>query len=143
MTVSHILSSKGRSVATIDPNRTLAEAARLLSERRIGALVIIDGSQPVAGIISERDIVRALASRGATALEDPISQHMTREVVTCTGRSPIHDIMQLMTDKKFRHLPVVENGALAGIISIGDVVKHRLAEVEAEAQAIKDYIATA
>ncbi|EIM30566.1 CBS domain-containing protein [Microvirga lotononidis] len=143
MIVNRILSIKGRDVATIEPSRSLSEAARVLAERRIGALLIVDGHRPVVGIISERDIVRAVAAQGAKALDEPVSRFMTEKVVTCTGETSINDIMELMTQQKFRHIPVVEGGRLSGIISIGDVVKLRLEEVEAETQAIKEYIATA
>lgn len=143
MIVNHILSLKGRDVATIEPTRTLSEAAKVLAERRIGALLIVDGQRPVAGIISERDIVRAVATHGAKALEEPISRFMTEKVLTCTGETSVTHVMGLMTQQKFRHVPVVEGGRLVGIVSIGDVVKERLEEVEAEAEAIKEYIATA
>ncbi len=143
MIVDRILSLKGREVVTVDPGRTLAEAAKILSERRIGALLVSDGRQPVSGIVSERDIVRALAERGAQALDEPVSRFMTAKVVTCTGQTSVNDLMELMTQQKFRHVPVVEGGSLAGIISIGDVVKVRVEEIEAEAQAIREYIATA
>lgn len=143
MDVNRILSIKGRTVAAIEPSRTLGEAARMLSERKIGALLVSDGKRPVAGIISERDIVRAISSQGAACLEKPISGFMTEKVVTCTGQTSINDVMEVMTEGKFRHIPVVEKGEVVGIISIGDVVKQRVAEIEAEAQAIKDYIATA
>jgi CBS domain-containing protein len=143
MTVDHILRSKGRNVVTIEPSRTLSEAARLLSERKIGAVVVSDEFRPVFGILSERDIVRAVARRGPSALDEPVSSFMTEKVVTCTGHSAINDLMEMMTDGKFRHIPVVEGTELAGIVSIGDIVKHRLAEVEAETRAMRDYIATA
>ena len=143
MIVNKILELKGRDVVTIEPAQALSEAVKVLSERRIGALLIVDGQRPVSGIISERDIVRAVATQGAKALEEPVSRFMTEKVVTCTGQTSINDVMELMTKQKFRHIPVVEGGRLAGIISIGDVVKLRLEEVEAEAQAIKEYIATA
>ncbi|WP_262031114.1 CBS domain-containing protein [Microvirga sp. Mcv34] len=143
MIVNRILSIKGRDVATIEPSLSLSEAARVLADRRIGALLIVDAHRPVSGIISERDIVRAVATHGARALDEPVSRFMTERVVTCTGETSINDIMELMTQQKFRHIPVVEGGRLSGIISIGDVVKLRLEEVEAETQAIKDYIATA
>lgn len=143
MIVNRILSLKGRNVVSIEPNRSLGEAAKLLSERRIGALLVVDGSKPVSGIVSERDIVRAVASQGAGALDLPISQFMTQQVFTCTGETAINEVMELMTQQKFRHIPVVEGGSLVGIISIGDVVKLRLEEIEAETQAIKEYIATA
>lgn len=143
MIVNRILSLKGRNVVSIEPHRSLGEAVKLLSERRIGALLVVDGSKPVSGIVSERDIVRAVASQGPSALDQPISGFMTRNVITCTGETAINDVMELMTQQKFRHVPVVEGGSLVGIISIGDVVKLRLEEIEAETQAIKEYIATA
>ncbi|NIX76603.1 CBS domain-containing protein [Microvirga terricola] len=143
MDVDTILSIKGRRVATIEPSRTLAEAARALSDMKIGALLVSDGNHPVVGIISERDIVRAVAAHGSGALDQAISFFMTEKVVTCTGRTAVTAVMEAMTEGKFRHIPVLEHGEVAGIVSIGDVVKHRLAEIEAEAQAIKDYIATA
>jgi CBS domain-containing protein len=143
MIVNHILLLKGREVATIEPGRTLSEAAKVLAERRIGSLLIVDGHKPVSGIISERDIVRAVAGHGAAALEEPVSRFMTEKVLTCTGETSITDVMEMMTQQKFRHVPVVEGGRLVGIVSIGDVAKERLEEVEAEAEAIKEYIATA
>jgi CBS domain-containing protein len=143
MIVNRILSIKGRNVVSIKPDRTLGEAAKLLSEKRIGALLVCDDQQPVSGIVSERDIVRAISAHGAQALSEPVSQFMTEKVVTCTTKTQINDVMEIMTREKFRHVPVVENGSLVGIVSIGDVVKLRLEEIEAEAQAIKEYIATA
>ncbi len=143
MNVNQVLSLKGRSVVSIEGSQLLSQAARLLSERRIGALVVVDGRRPVAGIISERDIVRAIAIHGSQALDEPVSRFMTEDVVTCTGQTAINDVMELMTQQKFRHLPVIEEGQLVGIISIGDVVKQRVEEIEAESQAIKEYIATA
>jgi CBS domain-containing protein len=143
MTVEHILKDKGRDVVTMHPQQTLADAARTLFERRIGAVIIADESRPVAGILSERDIVRALARDGAAALDHPVSRHMTAKVVTCAGASAINEVMELMTQGKFRHVPVIEEGHLRGIVSIGDIVKHRLAEIEAEHQALREYIATA
>jgi CBS domain-containing protein len=115
----------------------------VLSERRIGALPVIDGKQPVSGIISERDIVRAVALHGPSALDEPVSRFMTSKVLTCTGQTPINDVMEMMTEQKIRHIPIVEEEKLVGIVSIGDVVKLRLEEVEGEAQAIREYIATA
>jgi CBS domain-containing protein len=143
MSVNRILSMKGHQVVSIPPDHTLGEAARMLSERRIGAVLVNDGTHPVSGIISERDIVRAVSTHGAASLDQPVSRFMTAKVVTCTSSTSINDLMVAMTNGKFRHVPVVEGGELVGIISIGDVVKHRLAEIEAEAQAIRDYIATA
>lgn len=143
MTVAKVLSTKGREVVTIAPERTLAEAAHTLAHKRIGAIVVTGDGGAVRGIISERDIVRALAVSGGAALDAPVSQHMTHEVVTCTERSDVPRVMEMMTTGKFRHVPVVEGGRLVGIVSIGDVVKHRLAEIEAESQALREYIATA
>jgi CBS domain-containing protein len=143
MVVEHILSGKGRTVVTVEPERTLGEVARLLSEKRIGAVVVSDADHAVLGIISERDIVKAIARQGAAALDDPVRPHMTAKVITCTGRSALSELMSLMTEGKFRHVPIVENGRLSGIVSIGDIVKHRLAEMEAEREALRDYIASA
>ncbi|WP_407528251.1 CBS domain-containing protein [Methylobacterium oryzisoli] len=143
MTVARILAQKGRTVVTVQPHRTLAEAAALLAEKGIGALVVSDAGSTVLGILSERDIIRAVARGGAAALEAPVSRHMTGRVVSCTRGTAIEEIMALMTDGRFRHVPVVEDGLLVGLVSIGDVVKHRIASVEAEQQALREYIATA
>jgi CBS domain-containing protein len=143
MTVRAILSRKGRDVATIAPTGTLTEAVRLLAQRRIGAVVVTGPDSRVAGILSERDIVRALSERGPAALDDNIAAVMTRKVMTCTEAETVAAIMERMTAGKFRHLPVVEQGRLAGIISIGDVVKSRLQEIEGETNALREYIATA
>jgi CBS domain-containing protein len=143
MTVRRILAAKGRNVVTITPDSKVSEAARLLTDRRLGALVVIDGAGAVAGIISERDIVHAIARRGAAALDEPVSGCMTRDVVTTVESATIQTLMTEMTDGRFRHLPVVDQGRLVGIVSIGDAVKHRLSEMEDEQQALRDYIATA
>jgi len=140
MTVSRILSTKGRDVVTIQPHRTLGEAAKLLGERRIGAVVVSGSDGAVHGILSERDIVRALGKAGASSLDDPVSRHMTAEVITCAPDTMIVDVMEDMTSGRFRHMPVVEGGRLTGIISIGDVVKHRLNEMQHETQALREYI---
>jgi CBS domain-containing protein len=143
MTVKAILASKGDSVVTIEPTASLAAAVKVLADRRIGALVIFGADRRVVGIVSERDIVRALAERGERALDEPVGQVMTRKVVTCTSAETIGVIMERMTARKFRHVPVVEDGQLVGIVSIGDVVKHRLHEIEHESAALRDYILTA
>ncbi len=140
MTVSRIIGDKGGEVVTAQPHRTIGEVARLLAERRIGAVVVTDGNGGIKGILSERDIVRAIATGGATALDDAVSRHMTAKVVTCGPSARIPDIMASMTAGKFRHMPVEEHGRLTGIISIGDVVKHRLAEIESERLALENYI---
>ncbi len=143
MTVARILAVKGRDVFTTQPHRTLQETARLLSDKGVGALVVTGADGAVLGIISERDIVRALADGGAAALDDSVSRHMTSDVFTATSGACINDIMERMTHSRFRHVPVVEDERLAGLISIGDVVKHRIAEIETEHRAMRDYIATA
>jgi CBS domain-containing protein len=143
MTVKTILSRKGREVVTIAPTANLSEAVKLLAERRIGAVVVTGAENHVAGILSERDIVRALGERGAAALGDNIAAVMTRKVTTCTETDTIADIMERMTTGKFRHVPVVEQGRLSGVISIGDVVKFRVEEIVRESDALREYIATA
>ncbi|WP_406853990.1 CBS domain-containing protein [Alsobacter sp. KACC 23698] len=139
MTVSRILTTKGREVVTIQPHRTLSEAARVLGERKIGAVVVTGADGQVLGILSERDIVRALV-RGPESLQDAVSAHMTAEVITCAPDMLIVDVMEEMTSGRFRHMPVVERGRLSGIISIGDVVKHRLTEMQHETEALREYI---
>jgi len=143
MTVSIILASKGREVVTIAPSASLASAVGLLVEKRIGAVLILGADRRVIGILSERDVVCALAERGAGALEEPVSQTMTRKVSTCNENESVFNIMERMTDGKSRHVPVVDQGQLVGIVSIGDVVKHRLHEMERDSAAMHDYILTA
>jgi len=141
MLVSHILKEKGRDVLAIPPEATLFEAARVLTLNRIGALLVRDPKGALKGIISERDIVRAIAEEGASALALTVSERMTKDVATCEQNDTIAEIMETMTRCRFRHMPVVEGGRVAGIVSIGDVVKIRIAETMREAQALKDYIA--
>ena len=143
MTVKAILEGKGGNVVTVEPTATLAAAAKLLAQHRIGALVVHGPDRRVGGIVSERDIVRVLAEQGAGALEQPVGQVMTRKVVTCRISDTVAALMEQMTAGKFRHLPVVEDGQLVGIISIGDVVKHRVQEIERESAALRDYIQSA
>ena len=143
MTVKAILSRKGGDVVTITPTAILSAAVKLLAERRIGALVVTGPDNRVAGVLSERDIVRVLSERGPAALDENVGAVMTRKVTTCTEADTIAVIMERMTSGKFRHLPVVEQGKLAGVISIGDVVKYRLEEIERESDALREYIATA
>ena len=143
MTVRAILDLKGRDVTTITPDKTLGDAASLLSQHKIGALVVTGADRRVTGILAERDIVKAVSAGGAAALEEKIAARMTREVITCGPQDTMAELMGHMTAGRFRHLPVVENGRLVGIISIGDVVKHRLAEMERESSALRDYIRTA
>jgi len=143
MTVRAILDLKGRDVTTITPDKTLGDAASLLSQHKIGALVGTGADRRVTGILSERDIVKAVSAGGAAALEEKIAARMIREVITCGPQDTMAELMGHMTAGRFRHLPVVENGRLVGIISIGDVGKHRLAEMERESSALRDYIRTA
>jgi CBS domain-containing protein len=143
MLASHILKEKGRSVIAIPPEATLLEAARLLTSNRIGALLVLTPEGSLAGIMSARDIVRALAEDGARALTHMVAARMTTNVATCEENDTVAEIMQTMTSCRFGHMPVVEKGRVVGIVSTGDVVKTRIAETVREAQAFKDYIATA
>jgi CBS domain-containing protein len=143
MTVKAIQSAKGGDVITIEPTTNLAAAVKLLAERRIGALVVTGADRRIVGIVSERDIVQELAAHGAASLDLPLTDVMTRKVMTCSVSDTISFVMERMTQGKFRHLPVVEQGRLIGIVSIGDVVKHRLQEMEREQTALRDYIQTA
>jgi CBS domain-containing protein len=142
MTVARIIKEKGRNVVTVAQNVTLADIATTLAEKRIGAVVVME-KDAIRGIVSERDIVRAVAKHGGEGLRMPVADWMTAKVTTCRPEDTINDVMQKMTTGRFRHLPVVENGKLAGIVSIGDVVKRRIEEVEREADQIREYIATA
>ena len=143
MKVKDILATKGADVVGIEPTATLQSAATLLAQKKIGAVVIRGAGGRLAGILSERDIVRAVAKQGAAALELPVGQAMTREVITCTEDDTCAEIMERMTSRKFRHLPVLRDNALVGLISIGDVVKQRVEEIERETDAMRDYIQTA
>jgi len=140
MTVAHILEEKGSHVHTVLPSASIAEAAKLLAEAGIGALLVLDDSGQIHGVLSERDIVKDLAEQGAAALDEPVESLMTRELYTTTPTSTIPSVMELMTSRRVRHLPVLEDGKLLGLISIGDVVKHRIAEAQQEAEALKSYI---
>jgi len=143
MTVKAIVSRKGRDVVTIEPSATLEAAIAKLAERRIGAVVVLGTDRRVIGILSERDIVRAFAELGADALTKRLAQVMTREVATCGEAETAVSIMERMTTGKFRHIPVVQKDRLVGIVSIGDIVKHRLWEMEQESAAMRDYIQSA
>lgn len=142
MNVARILKDKGRKVTVVAPDTTLEQAVQVLSEARVGALVVADADHPVAGILSERDVVRTLAAHGASVLDRPVSDFMTREVRTCTERDTVDFLMNEMTAHRFRHMPVVDGGQLVGIVSIGDVVKQRIASAELEAASMREYIAT-
>jgi len=143
MTVAAILKQKGRDVASVRPTATLSEVARLLSARRIGGVVVLDAAETLVGILTERDIVHAIARHDAAALEMSAAQLMTRTVTTAAPDTTVHEAMRLMTAGRFRHLPVMERGALAGIISIGDVVKARIQQQEHEVDSLKAYVAGA
>jgi CBS domain-containing protein len=143
MTVKSILSSKGNAVTTASPDRTLQDIAHTLADKKIGAIVVTDGEGAILGIVSERDLVRAVARGGPEALKDVVGAHMTRKVVTTTEDKTIVSVMEDMTRGRFRHMPVTAGGRLAGILSIGDIVKHRVEEMEKEHSALRDYIASA
>jgi CBS domain-containing protein len=142
MNVKAILAAKalGGDIISIEPTASLAAAAKLLSKHRIGAVVILGAGGRLAGILSERDIVRAIAVQGAAALDTPVGQSMTRNVTTCGEEDEIAALMERMTAGKFRHMPVMADGLPIGLISIGDVVKQRVDEIEHESQAMRDYI---
>ena len=142
MYVKDILRDKGDAVFTVAPEASVTELAKSLVRQRIGAAVVIDGEGGLVGVVSERDIVHCVAERGAAAVECKVSELMTKTVHTGTPETMIDEVMSLMTERRIRHLPVIEDGKLAGIISIGDVVKHRIASVEREANQLRDYIRT-
>jgi CBS domain-containing protein len=143
MSVKQILDVKGREVVTIRPDAAISEAVGLLAQHRIGAIVVTGVERRIAGILSERDVVRLLGAKGADALALPVSAAMTSKVQSCTETHTINQVMEIMTRGRFRHLPVEKDGRLDGIVSIGDVVKLRIEEVEREAEEIKQYIASA
>jgi CBS domain-containing protein len=143
MTVRKILSLKGPDVVTIAPDKRLLDAIALLTKHRIGALVVTANDRQVVGIISERDIVRLLSNTDNNRFENAVASAMTKDVKTCRPDDTIQHVMQVMTAGRFRHMPVVDGGKLSGVISIGDVVKLRLEEMERESEHLKQYIATA
>jgi CBS domain-containing protein len=144
MQVRHILQEKGRHVIAVAEVVTLCDAAKMLAEKRIGVVMVKNGDMPLAGILSERDVVRAVASDGIEALARPVSFYMTRNVATCTEADTVEDLMEMMTRGRFRHVPVMDSDkALCGLISIGDVVKSRIAETQSEANSLRDYISAA
>jgi CBS domain-containing protein len=142
MTVANILAAKGRDVVTIEPSASLAAATRLLAEKRIGAVLVLGADRHIIGILSERDIVRAIAERGADVLGEPLSVAMTRKVSTCNEADMVLNVMERMSAGKFRHMPVIDQGRPVGMISIGDVVKYRLEALERDSAAMRDYIST-
>ena len=142
MTVRAILDSKGHQIQGVEPEAKLAAAIKVLAERKIGAVLVMNKDR-VEGILSERDIVRVLGERGAAVLDEPVSEVMTRKVISCRQSDTVAAIMEMMTLGKFRHLPVVEDSMVVGLISIGDIVKWRVREFENEQEALRDYIKTA
>lgn len=142
MNVEAILKTKGREVISVKPGESVATAAETLHRRRIGAALVLDDDGAIRGVLSERDVVRGLAQHGGVVLGMKVADLMTADVLTCEPADTIDRIMQMMTEGRVRHLPVERNGKLVGVISIGDVVKHRLAEIESEAQRLREYIAT-
>ena len=142
MTVRAILDTKGHQIMSVPPDAAMSKAIKLLSERRIGAVLVMSQGR-IDGILSERDIVRVLGERGAAVLEEPVSAVMTRKVVNCRPNDTVSAIMEMMTLGKFRHLPVLDGERVVGLISIGDVVKWRVQEYENEQEALRTYIKTA
>lgn len=142
MNVAGILSVKGSKIVTAEADQTLRKTAAVLASHKIGAIVVTDEQNTVCGIFSERDLVRAIAEDGDRAMEEPLQTYMTKNVVTCAKNDTVAELMTRMTDGRFRHLPVLENDRLVGVISIGDVVKQRIAETELEVEAMRGYIAS-
>ena len=142
MTVRAILDSKGHQVESVEPDTKLSAAIRILASRKIGAVLVMNRGR-IEGILSERDIVRVLGERGAAVLDEPVSAVMTPKVVSCKQADTVAAIMEMMTLGKFRHLPVIEEGVVVGLISIGDIVKWRVREYEMEQEALREYIKTA
>jgi len=140
MNVETILKAKGSNVVTVAPSDTVKHALSVLEAHEIGAVVVSADRARVEGILSERDIVRVLGERGASVLDEPVSEVMTRKVVSCRQRDTVSAIMEMMTDGKFRHLPVLEGDRVVGLISIGDIVKWRVQEYENEQEALRQYI---
>ena len=142
MTIAAILSSKGGEVATVPAGTSVRDAVAMLRDRRIGALPVVDGGE-IVGIFSERDLVACICEHGADALDRPVDQGMSSPAVTVAGDTPILAALAVMTVQRIRHLPVVESGQIRGIVSIGDLVKHRIERIEAEAEALRTYIQSA
>ncbi|MFW8593220.1 CBS domain-containing protein [Cribrihabitans neustonicus] len=141
MLVQEILKSKaGTGVVTIGPAASVAEAARIMSENQIGTVVVSPDGEIAEGILSERDIVRELSKVGPACLDKPVSSYMTRKLITCTRQSSVDHVLQQMTEGRFRHMPVIEGGKLAGIVTLGDVVKAQLSQVAMEKDALQDMI---
>ena len=143
MRISDVLKGKGTQVVTVPPDTKVRQLLAVLTEHRIGAVVVSASGRSVDGIVSERDIVRAFAQHGAAAMSEPVTSIYTADVYTVTPETPLEEIMRIMTERRIRHMPVVVGGGLRGIISIGDVVKGRIDELETERAALTDYITNA
>ena len=142
MSIKAILNNKGADVIAIDGNQTVREALRVMARRQIGALVVAGGGDGCQGIFTERDVMRALAEGDAAILDDPLSRHMTPRPQSISSDTSVDEAMEIMTEKRFRHLPVMDDDMLCGIVSIGDLVNFRINQTELEAQALRDYIKT-
>lgn len=140
MHVRAIVEAKGGAVVTTRPEATIGDIARLLAERRIGAVIVLDDAGTIAGVISERDIVTGLAAHGARVVDMKVAELMTRDVILCLPDATIEEVMAMMTNRRIRHLPVVEQGKLMGIVSIGDAVKSRLDEAALEVESLRQYV---
>ncbi len=140
MTVAHILKQKGGGIIAVTEDQTILEVLNVLAENRIGAVMVLTDKGKIAGVLSERDIVRALPSAGGKLRDQKVSSIMTNKVITCADSDSIETVMGVMTENRIRHLPVMSGGKLVGVISIGDVVKQRIAETQQEAEALKQYI---
>lgn len=142
MTIAEILKDKPQRMITVGPEQTLQQAAEVLGRERIGALLVLKPNGDIAGILSERDIVRAVGTKGAEVLDRPVAEMMTKDVTCCAPEDSIDSAMALMTARRFRHLPVRQGGRIVAMISIGDVVKQRIEEIQSEADALRDFITT-
>jgi CBS domain-containing protein len=142
MRVSNLLATKGREVATISQERTVSDALLVLKQRGIGALVVTGPTPPLVGIFSERDVVRALADRGDAALQMNVADLMSTDITTCQESTTVEELMGIMTERRVRHVPVIEDGLLGGMGSIGDVVKARFDELEHEKKDLLDYVSS-
>lgn len=142
MKVENILSAKGVEVFSVRQDASVSEAVSVLNDKNIGAVIVVNGDEDVVGILSERDVVRRLGSKGSAVMSMPVSECMTPSPYTCSPSSTIDELMEEMTDKRIRHLPVMNDGRIVGVVSIGDVVKRKIDLAEREAKALKDYISS-
>jgi CBS domain-containing protein len=140
MNVDQVIKKKGHHVELIAPDQTISDAVKALAEQNIGALIVVNDQEELVGVVSERDVIRCLADRGTRMLKHEVQEIMSRGVVTCGLNDTVSHVMKIMTDRRMRHLPVLQDGRLMGMISIGDLVKHRVAEIEFETRFINDYV---